>query len=34
MALSLLLASGSPQRRQLLTAAGYAFEIIVPLESV
>ena len=34
MSLSLLLASGSPQRRQLLTAAGYAFEIIVPHESV
>jgi septum formation protein len=30
---TLILASGSPQRRQLLTAAGYPFEVIVPHES-
>jgi septum formation protein len=30
----LILASGSPRRRQLLEAAGYAFEVIVPDESV
>jgi predicted house-cleaning NTP pyrophosphatase (Maf/HAM1 superfamily) len=30
---TLILASGSPQRRQLLTAAGYRFEVIIPHES-
>lgn len=29
----LILASGSPRRKQLLTAAGYKFEIVVPSES-
>jgi len=30
---TLILASGSPQRRQLLAAAGYRFEVVVPHES-
>lgn len=30
----MILASQSPRRRELLTAAGYAFEVIVPHESV
>lgn len=30
---TLILASGSPQRRQLLAAAGYRFDVVVPHES-
>lgn len=30
----LILASGSPRRRELLAAAGYAFEVVAPDESV
>ena len=30
---TLILASSSPQRRDLLTAAGYSFEVVVPHES-
>jgi septum formation protein len=33
MKLRLILASGSPRRRQLLTDAGFAFEVVVPSES-
>jgi len=33
MQLRLLLASGSPQRRRLLTAAGYRFEVVEPDDS-
>lgn len=32
--LQLILASGSPRRRELLAAAGYAFEVVAPDESV
>ena len=34
MHLRLLLASGSPQRKQLLTAAGYQFDIVKPDDAV